>query len=164
VADVAKRASASKETVYRHFGNRTGLLIAGLKRFADITLKSCPAAQPDETFEQGLKRLGLWYLSMTKEPAVQSFYRYVVGSAEKDPELGKAFSEYMTDPIVEEFKRHMLMQFSSTTSRAVAETYMGMLQGKLWNRALVEPKLKITSEDIKKQVKLAIKLIINTTS
>lgn len=159
VADVAKRASASKETVYRHFGNRTGLLIAGVKSFARFTLEACPSPPPNETFENGLIRLGTWYLNIAKEPTALSFYRYVVGGAEESPELGKAFTEEFTNPIVSEFEKHMKLNYSAGKSREIAETFMGMLQGKFWNRALVEPELKITNNEVKKQVKLASSLL-----
>lgn len=158
IDEVAKRASASKETVYRQFGNRVGLLIVVLSEFTVANITNCPKMQDGEQFDEGLRRLGLWYLTMIMRPEVLSFYRYVVGASEENPELGQAFSEKVTEPIVDEFVHYLSVHGYDDSSSVLAELYLGLLQGKLWNRALVEPGMKISSDQLSEQVSKASKL------
>lgn len=152
IGEVAKRASASKETVYRNFGDRNGLLIAVLTTFAETSIAACPAAADGESFDIGLERLGLWYLTMAIRPEVLSFYRYVVGAAEENPELGLAFTENVTRPVVAEIEKHLVQHGHKKIVTAHAEAYLGLLQGKFWNRALVEPGYVISEADVARQV------------
>jgi len=156
--EVAKRASASKETVYRHFGDRTGLLVAVLTVFAKMNIAACPHEPDNESFEDGLRRLGSWYLTMATRPEVLSFYRYVVGASEEIPKLGEAFTKNVTRPVVTEIEHYLQQYGYNDQSSFLAEAYLGLLQGKFWNRALVEPGLTITDADVKKQVHSASEL------
>ena len=159
MADVAAKASASKETVYRHFGDRTGLFIAVLARFAELQLASCPPAPKSESLEAGLKRLGRWYLDMALQRDVLSFYRYVAGTTEQTPGLGEAFTRNVTQPILEEIESFLALHTKRRDISMLAQVYLGMLQGKLWNRALVEPEHVIEQKDIATQVNAAAKLL-----
>ncbi|MEO0952156.1 MAG: TetR/AcrR family transcriptional regulator [Pseudomonadota bacterium] len=159
IGAIAEAASASKETVYRHFGNRDGLLIAVLKRFCSLTLSQLPKKPVGgESFEEGLSRLGFWYLKMVTRPETLSFYRYIVGEVERSPSLGPAFTNAMTRPIVAEFASHMESVSDPSRSLELAEAFLGLLQGKLWNRALVEPDAYITKSDLEAQVRMAVEL------
>ncbi len=148
---VARRAKASKETLYRHFGDRTGLLVAALERFAANALGTVPPGAPDESLEEGLQRMGRWYLELALRPEVLSFTRFVAGSAEESPALGRAFTTLVTDPMVGAVRELLSAYGSPGDAAALAEAYLGLLQGKLWNRALLEPELRPTAAAIEAQ-------------
>ncbi len=156
---VAARAQASKETLYRHFTDRTGLFIAVLKRFADSQIASCPQAPKDETLEAGLRRLGQWYLAMATRADGLSFYRFVVGTAEEMPDLGLAFTTHVTAPILKEIESFLCAHVPRKEAPALAQHYLGLLQGKFWNRALVEPGHPIKPRDVSEQAARAATLM-----
>ncbi len=90
--DVAARAGASKETLYRHFGNKEGL-------FAEVVSNRarCLRRQLDADFERPnaleavLRDLGINLLEAMTSREVASLLRIVVAEAPRDPALGRIF-------------------------------------------------------------------------
>ena len=159
MASVASRAKASKETLYRHFHDRNGLLIELLRYFSVANQSACPVAQSSETFFDGLKRLGVWYLTMAVRPETLSFYRFVVGLVEESPVLGEAFTLQITQPILEIFEDLLTTHAIPGNHKMLAQQYLGLIQGKLWNRALVEANFVVSKTDIATQVEAGAKLM-----
>ena len=90
--DVAARAGASKETLYRHFGNKEGL-------FAEVVSNRARCLQDrlDADFEHPstlgavLRDLGINLLDAMTSPEVTSLLRIVVAEAPRDPAIGRIF-------------------------------------------------------------------------
>jgi len=152
MASVASRAKASKETLYRHFHDRDGLLIELLHYFSVANKSACPAGKSNETLLDGLNRLGVWYLTMAVRPETLSFYRFVVGLVEKSPSLGEAFTLQITQPILEQFENLLHAHKITGDHKMLAQQYLGLIQGKFWNRALVEANFVASKTDIQAQV------------
>ena len=159
MASVASRARASKETLYRHFHDRDGLLIELLRYFSAANKSACPVAESNETLLDGLERLGVWYLSMAVRPETLSFYRFVVGLVEKSPSLGEAFTLQITQPILEQFESLLHTHAVPGDHKMFAQQYLGLIQGKFWNRALVEVNYVASQTDIENQVDAGAKLM-----
>ena len=90
--DVAARAGASKETLYRHFGSKEGLFAEVVSNRAqllrgrlDADLER-PNALPDVLRDFGINLL----LAMTS-PEVSALLRIVVAGAPRDPAIGRIF-------------------------------------------------------------------------
>ena len=90
--DIAARAGASKETLYRHFGNKEGLFaevvsnrarILGARLDADVDR---PDALPEV-----LRDLGVNLLEAMTSPEVSALLRLVVAEAPRDPAIGRIF-------------------------------------------------------------------------
>lgn len=89
---IADRAGASKETLYRHFGNKDELFAEIVRRCAsqitgerdgDLDWGGAPA--------EVLRRLGLNLLNFLLRPDSLSFYRIIVAESVRAPELGRIF-------------------------------------------------------------------------
>jgi AcrR family transcriptional regulator len=91
---IAVRAGASKETLYRHFGNKEGLFAEIVETRAKSFLDDL-----DENFERPdsaegvLRNLGLRLLDAMVEDEAISLCRVVVAEAPRNPELGEIFFE-----------------------------------------------------------------------
>ncbi|MDQ6701639.1 MAG: TetR/AcrR family transcriptional regulator [Pseudomonadota bacterium] len=89
---VAARAGASKETLYRHFGNKEELFAEIVRRrSARITGGQDGELDMNETPREVLGRLGLSLLDFLTCADSLSFSRVMVAEAVRAPELGRIF-------------------------------------------------------------------------
>lgn len=92
MSDVAARAAASKETLYRHFGSKEGL-------FAEVVSNRARQLRErlDADFERPnalpavLQAFGTKLLEAMTSPEVSALLRLVVTEAPRDPAIGRIF-------------------------------------------------------------------------
>lgn len=154
---VAQSAKASKETLYRHFGDKAGLLHAALIRNAALIgpllnegLDS--ASSPAER----LSRLGLNYLRGCYLPEALALQRIAYADGERG--LGPLFAEEITEHaisfIVNEFTR-----LGSTHPREDAEVFLGMIQGKLHEKIMLGVRIPNLQQQLEQQVRHALQML-----
>jgi len=89
---VAVRAGASKETLYRHFGNKEELFAEIVRRRSTrITGGRDGELDMNGTPREVLGRLGLNLLQFLTRADSLSFYRIMVAEASRAPDLGRIF-------------------------------------------------------------------------
>lgn len=89
---VARRANASKATIYAHFGNKLGLFEAIMRSViaqVQMPLQAPGAASATET----LTRVGTGFLTLMTSPAPLAFYRLIVTTGAEMPELTQLWFE-----------------------------------------------------------------------
>lgn len=93
--DVAAEAKVSKQTVYKHFGDKRRMfleLLTGDMDGADATVALLARAVPDsEDLETDLRAFARAYLSAVLRPHLMRLRRLVIGEAERFPELAAAW-------------------------------------------------------------------------
>lgn len=155
---VAQSAKASKETLYRHFGDKAGLLHAALLRSAMLIgpLLS-EGLQKSQSTEERLYRLALNYLRGCYLPDALALQRIAYADGEKG--LGPIFAEEITEHaisfIVEEFTL-----LGSPQPREDAEVFLGMIQGKLHEKILLGVQMKNLDEHLERQVNHAMRVLM----
>lgn len=132
---VARSARASKETLYRQFGDKDGLLRAALMRNATFI-----APLLNEGVEEGmsararLTRLGLNYLRACYRPGALALQRIAIADGTRA--FGPLFAAEITEPsvacLVEEFAR-----LGSRSPADDAEAFLGSILGKQHERMLL---------------------------
>lgn len=147
---VATSARASKETLYRHFGDKTGLLHAALVRLAAL-IDPLLAVDLDSatTPEDRLRQLGLNYLHGCYLPEALALQR--IAYADGEHGLGPLFAEEITEratAIVEEELRAL----GSDQPRRDAEVFLGMIQGKLHERIMLGAEIDDLDQQLEAQV------------
>lgn len=90
--DVAARAGASKETLYRHFAGKEGLFAEVVSNRARLLRGRLDAGfdRPD-ALREILRDLGVNLLEAMTSPEVTSLLRLVVAEAPRDPAIGRIF-------------------------------------------------------------------------
>ena len=132
---VATSAKASKETLYRHFGDKTGLLHAALVRSAALIGPLLhDGLESATTRTERLKRLGLNYLHGCYLPEALALRR--IAYADGEHGLGPLFVTVITDRAVD-YVEEEFASLGSDRPRADAETFLGMIQGKLHERIML---------------------------
>lgn len=90
--DVAARAGASTETLYRHFGSKEDLFAEVVTNRARC-LEILHSNEIDNPIAIGdvLRKLGNNLLTMMTSPEVTSLLRIVIAESDRDPEIGRIF-------------------------------------------------------------------------
>ncbi|MGH6834913.1 MAG: TetR/AcrR family transcriptional regulator [Methylocella sp.] len=105
---VAARAGASKETLYRHFGNKEELFAEIIRRrSARITGGQDGELDVNGTPREVLGRLGLNLLRFITRADSLSFYRVMVAEAVRAPELGRIFYAQGPARVLGELARYL---------------------------------------------------------
>ena len=92
MSDVAARAGASKETLYRHFGSKEGLFAEVVSNRARMLRGRLDAdfERPD-ALPEVLRDFGVTLLEAMTSPEVSALLRIVVAEAPRDPAIGRIF-------------------------------------------------------------------------
>lgn len=154
---VAQSAKASKETLYRQFGDKAGLLHAALMRNATwIGPLLSEGLQASQSMEERLHRLALNYLQGCYLPEALALQR--IAYADGDRGLGPIFAEEITEHaityIVEEFA-----QLGSAQPREDAEVFLGMIQGKLHEKIMLGVPIENLEQQLEQQVIHALRIL-----
>lgn len=155
---VAQSASASKETLYRHFGDKAGLLHAALIRNAQhIGPLLQQGLEQAGTREEKLQRLGMNYLRACYLPEALALQR--IAYADGESGLGPLFAQEITEHAIQHVIQ-VFQQLGSPAPRADAETYLGMIQGKLHEKILLGVELDNLEELLQEQVQHAVRVFM----
>ena len=84
---IARRAKASKATIYAHFRDKVGLFEAILA--AHIKNVQLPLHEPEQPAADALRRFGTAFLTLMLSPPVLAFYRMIVSKGVEMPDLAK---------------------------------------------------------------------------
>lgn len=140
ISRIAQAAATSKETLYRFFGNKDGLIAAVMARGLAERMERLEVST-DAPAERVVTELARGYQELAFEPEFLRAYRFLLGAVDRNPELGRAFNRLVTDVVVArvEFVFAELMNRGDLPERPTGPTanaFLGMLQGKTLNKAL----------------------------
>lgn len=151
---VATSAKASKETLYRHFGDKTGLLHAALVRCAALIDPLLHVGLESATNrEQRLRQLGRNYLHGCYLPEALALQR--IAYADGEHGLGPLFAEEITERAIAVVEEE-LVALGSDQPRRDAEVFLGMIQGKLHERIMLGVEIDDLEHQIEAQVDHAV--------
>lgn len=137
---VARRASASKETLYAWFGDKQGLFEAVIRRNAE-TLQTVLRRHLDDDgpLQVALEHFGEELLQVLLSESAVAVNRAAISEARSDPQLARILSETgreATLPIFVAFlnrrKRHGELRFDGAAE--AAQDFLGLLLGDLPTR------------------------------
>ncbi len=147
---VATSARASKETLYRHFGDKTGLLHAALVRMAVLIDPLLHVGLDSATTrEDRLRQLGRNYLHGCYLPEALALQR--IAYADGEHGLGPLFAEEITERAIAVVEAEF-EALGCDDPRRDAEVYLGMIQGKLHERIMLGAELDDLDGQIERQV------------
>jgi len=139
VDHVAQQAGASKQTIYKFFGDRDGLIAhtLGLELEAVIApMRSAGSADGEPRVR--LEEFARAYQEVIFAPRCLRIYRYVIGEINEHPELGGAFNQMITEYVVSLAAPIVTAVTGADAERtaALTDAFIGTLQGTEFNRAL----------------------------
>jgi len=158
MAAVAKSASTSKETLYRHFQDKAGLLGAALDHLGK-SVEPLLLEGIHEDLERGarLQRLAENYLRGCLRPESLALQRLAYLEAGKD--LGQVFARQFTDTALVVMTRQFSM-LKTPEPKLDAEIFLAMVQGQLHERALLGAGPEPTGKKIRDMTAHAVKVFL----
>ncbi len=154
---VAASAKASKETLYRHFGDKAGLLHAALERLAALIEPLLRDGLDDApTSPARLRRLGRNYLHGCYLPEAIALQRIAIADGEQG--LGPLFVREITERAIG-FVEAEFAGLGSEHPRADAEAFLGMIQGKLHERIMLGTVLPDLDRRLDEQIDQALRVM-----
>lgn len=155
---VAQSARASKETLYRHFGDKAGLLHAALIRNARLIGPLLHhGLDQASTKEDKLYRLGMNYLHGCYLPEALALQRIAYADGENG--LGPIFAEEITEHAIAHVVDELAL-LGCPAPRQDAETFLGMIQGKLHEKILLGVHIDQLEAKLEAQVRLAVQVFM----
>jgi TetR/AcrR family transcriptional repressor of mexJK operon len=139
VDEVAHVAGASKQTIYKFFGGREGLVRAAMSSELEAVIGPMRrAAVLEGSPEMRLASFAQAYQETLFADNCLTMYRFVIGATREQPSLSSVFNETvveylsgLVEPAVAE-----ATGADPARSREITEMYLGILQGTELNRAL----------------------------
>lgn len=95
--EVAALAGVSKQTIYKHFGDKERLfseiVVDAVDRASDPVSEEVRRLSDTERVEEDLRRLARGLLALVMKPTLLQLRRLVIAEADRFPELGRTFYE-----------------------------------------------------------------------
>ena len=91
---VAALAAVSKQTVYKHFGDKYRLfreIVLEVTPTVDSFVARLAGLQQTQDLERDLRELARWYITAVTQPHIIQLRRLVIAEAVRFPELGRAY-------------------------------------------------------------------------
>jgi AcrR family transcriptional regulator len=143
IDDVAAEIGASKQTIYRFFGDRTGLIAFCLELELDRVIAPLhTVATGPGPAESKLESVALEFQRLVFADRCLRIYRYVLGEVNSQPQFGHAFTALVTDrvvPLVSTILAEARL-LDPHAADVATDVFLGTLQGKEFNRALAGAK------------------------
>ena len=141
--EVAKRASASKETLYAWFGTKAGLFEAIIRRNA-LTVQSVLAhhLEGDGPSDHALRDFGRALLELLLGNSAVAINRAAISEAHTDPALAQTLASAGRDATLPAFVRFLERQrerraLTFDNASDAAEDFLGLLLGDMQVRRLL---------------------------
>ncbi|PTQ12157.1 hypothetical protein CLG96_06260 [Sphingomonas oleivorans] len=92
---IAAEAGASKATLYRHFGDRTGLVVAVVHHLCNAFVSDVVQdPPPDADLHDALKIILSQLIQVLAKPQHPDFFRLIVSGTKLDPAIGRAWHQH----------------------------------------------------------------------
>lgn len=92
---IAAEAGTSKATLYRHFGDKHGLVVAVVEFLcADFTVDIDRNPPPGGDLRSGLRHVLVQLVHVLSKPDHPQFFRLIVAGSARDPEIGITWNEH----------------------------------------------------------------------
>ena len=159
--EVARRASASKETLYAWFGNKPGLFQAVIERNAEAVRDVVEGhLDGDAPVEAALADFGNALAGLLLGESAVAINRAAISEARTAPALARILSEAGREATLPVFVRYLercrsrgVLDFNDP--REAAETFIGLLLGDAQVRRLLGAMATPTSDRLRNRARLA---------
>jgi TetR/AcrR family transcriptional regulator, mexJK operon transcriptional repressor len=165
--DVANRARASKSTLYAHHADKESLFRALIAWGTRQGTHALDAIVSDQTLDPltALHRYAAKLLSLMLQPEKLALFRIAVAEGDRLPDIGRIFSAFTRDHGVElgraiaaRLVRERLIEIDDADE--YGHSFIGLLQGELYTRALLGTIAVPSGKEIEKHAKRAMTRLV----
>jgi AcrR family transcriptional regulator len=164
VNDVVRRAGGSLATLYAQFGNKEGLFFAVVQEQHERFMRAMtPDAVDHLSLEEGLKAIGVRYVSALLERDNLAFYRIMLGEARKFPEqMQRYMSTGGADKVLDTLGRFLKARSVMPGNEDTGSSYLlSLWHSRHHYRSLADDAYRTTTADIAAHVERANRFFLN---
>lgn len=110
--DVAKAASVSTGTLFKHFPTKAELFGAIMAQVWETAPGHEPRPLPEGDPREGLTIVGLDYARLLRQPNIEALFRVIIAEAQRFPELGQALYERGKKPYLDRLHGYLEREVS----------------------------------------------------
>ena len=162
---VAKEASVSTATVYKHFSTKRDLFGGIMERVWETKVNAAELSTEDAEPETTLTAIGWEYARLLREPQIEALTRVIIAEAPRFPELGEELYRRGKEPYLNQL--HVYLQREIEQHRyqiqdvpLAARQFLGMINDVIfWPRFLVMG-LTISDVEVEHVVAEAVKTFL----
>jgi TetR/AcrR family transcriptional repressor of mexJK operon len=165
--DVARRARASKATLYARFASKEALFAALVEWGTRQGTEALDAIANDQSLDPvtALQRYATQLLTLMLQPDRLALYRIALGEGERSPEAGRILSSFTRDHgfrLGHRLARRLVQAglIEIDDPEEYGHSFMGLLQGELFGRALLGTIPPPGSQDIEKHARRAMTRLV----
>jgi TetR/AcrR family transcriptional regulator, regulator of autoinduction and epiphytic fitness len=163
---VAKEASVSTATVYKHFSTKRDLFGGIMARVWETKVNAADLSTADADSATTLKAIGQEYARLLRDPIIEALTRVIIAEAPRFPELGEELYRRGKEPYLKQL--HVYLQREIEQGRyhiqdipLAARQFLGMINDVIfWPRFLVMG-LAIDDAEAEKVVAEAVKTFLS---
>lgn len=145
--DVAREAGVAKQTVYKHFGSKSGLFREIVEGIANDVLS--PMAVPEVRETDPAEALGLLarrFVTLVVDPVSVGLFRLLVAEASRFPEMAEPIFHAGPDRLVRQLAAFLERATAAgrlrvENPRMAAEQFFGALRGNIQLKAAFAPEV-----------------------
>lgn len=128
---VARRAKASKETLYNWFGDKAGFFAAMIRENAGGLDAALPENFGTLSLEDGLRAFGTEFLTLVTGDASLAMNRAAIAQAGHDPDLGRILLREGKTKSLPKLAAWLSLHLSEVDTEKAAERFVVLVKGDL---------------------------------
>jgi AcrR family transcriptional regulator len=154
VGEIARRAGASKETLYSRFSSKSELFTAVMNRVSEAGFTRLTSlVQSDKPIEQVLTDYAAELFLPFLQQETLRLLRTIIGASEMFPEVGHTFwtigpvraHQMLADLLRDRMGKGELRKDDASEA---AHLFLAMCSGRYWFRALVDIRPRVTDAEV----------------
>lgn len=160
---IRTEANVSKNTLYSHFKNKNELFTTVISNHWKHDSTPQIHLQPDENFEETLKRFATTLLKYLYAKKTISLFRLLIAEAERFPDLAKSIIKDNKPPILNSFSNFLQESCRLNTDKAdhAATCFFGLLKEDAFWHVLAGFRKPYSKNEITAHVNISVKIFIN---
>lgn len=171
MSEIVRRAGGSLATLYAQFGDKEGIFLAMLEtRMKEVTATLEVELQAHTPVEEGLRRIGRQFAGKLVQPNSLELYRLIVGMAKKYPDLAATFMKLGPEKVRTGLAAYLQDRADageipqSDQFETLGSLFLDMVRSPLQSRALLDPGIRPTEDDVHASVDRAVGIFLHGLS
>ncbi|NET10372.1 MAG: TetR/AcrR family transcriptional regulator [Symploca sp. SIO2B6] len=162
---VAKEATVSTATVYKHFSTKRDLFGGIMARVWDVKVSATELSIENADPETTLTAIGMEYARLLQEPEIKALTRVIIAEAPRFPELGEELYRRGKEPYLKQLHTYLQQETEQCKYQIqdiplAARQFLGMINDVIFWPTFLVMNLEIDAAEVECVVSEAVKTFL----
>lgn len=170
MSEIVRRAGGSLTTLYNQFGDKKGIFIAMVEEnLGKITRAMEVELHSHAPVREGMRRIGIQFVTQLMTPDSLELYRLIVGLARQFPDVARSFAVKGLDRVRATLAAYLrdreeAGEIVAGDANQLASLFLDMVRLGMQSRALLDVDIRPTREEMEATVERAVDVFLNGVS